>query len=522
VGDGKQGTMKLSKYHFSVIEELYLQRDEEELFFQLDEKYERLKENHQIKAIPAPAHLQAVLRPYQESGFQWLNYLREVQWGGILADDMGLGKTIQALSFLHHLKSENGTLKALVVCPTTLMYNWQNEIRKFTPNLTFYMHHGGTRTRGSLSDAGIDVIITTYGTLRSDIKQFVDVAFDYVILDESQAIKNPSSKVTKAAGLLRAKNRLCLSGTPLQNNTFDIFAQMNFLNPGMLGSVEFFKHEFSMPIDKFGEKEQKDHLRKLLYPFILRRTKEQVAKDLPEKQEMVLFCEMGDEQRKIYDAYRNDYRDKILGVVENQGIQKSQLTILQGLMKLRQICDSPAIVKEAERFPNVSVKLEEIGREITENISNHKALIFSQFLGMLSLIKDKMRELEVDFEYFDGSSTINEREAAIQRFQNEDSCRVFLISLKAGGVGLNLTAADYVYIVDPWWNPAVEQQAIDRTHRIGQTKNIFAYRMICTDTVEDKILKLQERKRNLAKDLITDDEGFVKTLTKEDVEYLFS
>ena len=522
VGDGKQGSMKLSKYHFSVIEELYLQRDEQELFFQLEEKYERLKENHNIKAIPPPAHLQSILRPYQESGFQWLNYLREVQWGGILADDMGLGKTIQALSFLHHLKSETGHLKALVVCPTTLMFNWQNEIKKFTPNLSFYMHHGGTRSRGSLSDSSIDVIITTYGTLRSDIKQFVEVPFDYVILDESQAIKNPSSKVTKAAGLLRAKNRLCLSGTPLQNNTFDIYAQMNFLNPGMLGSMEFFKHEFSMPIDKFGEKEQKDHLRKLLYPFILRRTKEQVAKDLPEKQEMVLFCEMGDEQRKIYDAYRNDYRDKILGVVENVGIQKSQLTILQGLMKLRQICDSPAIVKEAERFPNVSVKLEEIGREITENISNHKALIFSQFLGMLSLIKDKMRELEVDFEYFDGSSTINEREAAIQRFQNDDSCRVFLISLKAGGVGLNLTAADYVYIVDPWWNPAVEQQAIDRTHRIGQTKNIFAYRMICTDTVEDKILKLQEKKRNLAKDLITDDEGFVKTLTKEDVEYLFS
>ena len=522
VGDGKQGSMKLSKYHFSVIEELYLQRDEQELFFQLEEKYERLKENHNIKAIPPPAHLQSILRPYQESGFQWLNYLREVQWGGILADDMGLGKTIQALSFLHHLKSETGHLKALVVCPTTLMFNWQNEIKKFTPNLSFYMHHGGTRSRGSLSDSSIDVIITTYGTLRSDIKQFVEVPFDYVILDESQAIKNPSSKVTKAAGLLRAKNRLCLSGTPLQNNTFDIYAQMNFLNPGMLGSMEFFKHEFSMPIDKFGEKEQKDHLRKLLYPFILRRTKEQVAKDLPEKQEMVLFCEMGDEQRKIYDAYRNDYRDKILGVVENVGIQKSQLTILQGLMKLRQICDSPAIVKEAERFPNVSVKLEEIGREITENISNHKAVIFSQFLGMLSLIKDKMRELEVDFEYFDGSSTINEREAAIQRFQNDDSCRVFLISLKAGGVGLNLTAADYVYIVDPWWNPAVEQQAIDRTHRIGQTKNIFAYRMICTDTVEDKILKLQEKKRNLAKDLITDDEGFVKTLTKEDVEYLFS
>ena len=522
VGDGKSGNMKLSKYHFSVIEELYLQRDEEELFFKLEEKYERLKGNHSIKEIPAPAHLKEVLRPYQESGFQWLNYLREVQWGGILADDMGLGKTIQALSFIHHLKQEQGTLKALVVCPTTLMFNWQNEIRKFTPSLTYYIHHGGSRSRENLGSADIDVIITTYGTLRSDIKQFVDVSFDYVVLDESQAIKNPGSKVTKAAGLLRAKNRLCLSGTPLQNNTFDIFAQMNFLNPGMLGSVEFFKQEFSVPIDKFGEKEQKDHLRKLLYPFILRRTKEQVAKDLPEKQEMVLFCEMGDEQRKIYEAYRNDYRDKILGVVEDQGIQKSQLTILQGLMKLRQICDSPAIVKEEERFPNVSVKLEEIGREITENISNHKALIFSQFLGMLSLIKEKMKELGVDYEYFDGSSTVNEREKAIHRFQNDENCRVFLISLKAGGVGLNLTAADYVYIVDPWWNPAVEQQAIDRTHRIGQTKNIFAYRMICTDTVEDKILKLQERKRNLAKDLITDDEGFVKSLTKEDVEYLFS
>ncbi len=522
VGEGKSGSMKLSKYHFSVVEELYMQRDEEELFFQLEEKYDRLKENHSIKEISAPEHLKSILRPYQESGFQWLNYLREVQWGGILADDMGLGKTIQALSFLYHLKQENGSLKALVVCPTTLMFNWQNEIKKFTPEVSFYVHHGGQRTRESLAANGADIIITTYGTLRSDIKQFVEVAFDYVVLDESQAIKNPSSKVTKAASLIKAKNRLCLSGTPLQNNTFDIYAQMNFLNPGMLGSIEFFKQEFSIPIDKFGEKEQKDHLRKLLFPFILRRTKEQVAKDLPEKQEMVLFCEMGDEQRRIYDAFRNDYRDKILGVVDNQGIQKSQLTILQGLMKLRQICDSPAIIKDEEKFPNASVKLEEIGREITENISNHKALIFSQFLGMLALIKEKMKELGVEYEYFDGSSTVMERERAIQRFQNDDSCRVFLISLKAGGVGLNLTAADYVYIVDPWWNPAVEQQAIDRTHRIGQTKNIFAYRMICTDTVEDKILKLQDRKRSLARELITDDEGFVKNLTREDVEYLFS
>ena len=522
VGEGKASNMKLSKYHFSIIEELYNQRDEEELFVKLEEKYDRLRYNHSIEPVEPPAHLKPILRPYQSSGFQWLNYLSEVNWGGILADDMGLGKTIQALSFLFHLKEKRGKLKALVVCPTTLMYNWENEIKKFTPNLSYYIHHGGTRTHETLLDKSIDVIITTYGTLRSDIKQFVDVELDYVILDESQAIKNPSSKVAKAATLLNAKNKLCLSGTPLQNNTFDIYAQMNFLNPGMLGSMEFFKHEFSVPIDKFGEKEQKEHLRKLLYPFILRRTKEQVAKDLPEKTEMILFCEMAKEQRDIYDAFRNDYRDKILGVVEEQGVQKSQLTILQGLMKLRQICDSPAIMKDEEKFPNVSVKLEEIGREITENISDHKALVFSQFLGMLALIKEKLNELGVAYEYFDGSTSATDRQKAIERFQNDPECRVFLISLKAGGVGLNLTAADYVYIVDPWWNPAVEQQAIDRTHRIGQTKNIFAYRMICKDTVEDKILSLQERKRLLAADLITDDTGFVKSLTREDIEYLFS
>ncbi len=522
VGEGKQEHLKLSQYHMSVIDELYEGRNEEELFIQLEQKYDKLRGFKSIEEIDPPKSLEAILRPYQSFGFQWLNYLSQVKWGGILADDMGLGKTVQALSFLQHYLDTNGTLNALVVCPTTLMFNWENEIKKFTPALTYHIHHGGDRSREKERIKKFNVIITTYGTLRSDIKLFVENEFDYVILDESQAIKNPASKVTRAACLLKSKNRLCMSGTPLQNNTFDIFAQMNFLNPGMLGTIEFFRNEFAIPIDKFGEKDQKDHLRKLLFPFILRRTKEQVAKDLPDKTETVLFCEMEDEQRKIYEAYRNDYRDKIMGTIEDQGIQRSQLTILQGLMKLRQICDSPAILNETEKFENHSIKLEELAREITENISNHKALVFSQFLGMLALIKAKLKELDVKFEYFDGSTSAQDREKAIQNFQNNDECRVFLISLKAGGVGLNLTAADYVYIVDPWWNPAVEQQAIDRTHRIGQTKNIFAYRMICKDTIEDKILQLQDRKRILARDLITDDEGFVKSLTKADVEYLFS
>jgi len=522
VGEGKLNQLRLSKYHMSVIDELYEGRDEEELIIHLEQKYEQLREFKTIKEIPPPPHLDHILRPYQVHGFHWLNYLHEVNWGGILADDMGLGKTVQALSFLHHYKKTHEKLRAVVVCPTTLIFNWENEIKKFTPELTYYIHRGGDRIRNKQLLDQYDVIITTYGTLRSDIKLLIEIPFDYVVLDESQAIKNPSSKVTKAACLLHAKHRLCMSGTPLQNNTFDIFAQMNFLNPGMLGSLEFFRQEFAIPIDKFGEADRKDHLRKLLYPFILRRTKEQVAKDLPEKTETILYCEMEEEQRKVYDAYRNDYRDKILGTIESQGIQRSQLTILQGLMKLRQICDSPAILNETEKYPNHSIKLDELAREITENIGDHKALIFSQFLGMLALIKEKLKSLDVKFEYFDGSTSAPDREKAIRAFQDDDSCRVFLISLKAGGVGLNLTAADYVYIVDPWWNPAVEQQAIDRTHRIGQTKNIFAYRMICKDTIEDKILGLQEKKRILARDLIVDDDGFVKSLSREDVEYLFS
>ena len=522
VGEGKNNALRLSKYHLSVIDELYEERNEAEVLIELEEKYNRLRGFNRIKEIDPPQRLAHILRPYQVAGYHWLNYLSEVGWGGILADDMGLGKTVQALSFLQFYRDTHDALKAIVVCPTTLMFNWENEIKKFTPDLTYHIHHGADRSRNKEGFKGHNVIITTYGTLRSDIKLLTEIHFDYVILDESQAIKNPQSKVTKAAGLLISKNRLCMSGTPLQNNTFDIYAQMNFLNPGMLGSVEYFRNEFATPIDKFGEQDRKEHLKKLLYPFILRRTKEQVAKDLPEKTETILFCEMQAEQREIYEAFRMDYRNKILGVINDQRIQKSQLTFSQGLMKLRQICDSPAIMNEPEKYPNHSIKLDEIAREITENISNHKALVFSQFLGMLALIKEKLKSLDVPFEYFDGSTPAHEREKAINRFQDDDNCRAFLISLKAGGVGLNLTAADYVYIVDPWWNPAVEQQAIDRTHRIGQTKNIFAYRMICKDTIEDKILQLQEKKRSLARDLIADDNTFVKSLSREDVEYLFS
>lgn len=524
IGETRDGKIRLKKFHFSVLDELLAEVDEDEVLEELERKKEHLAgiiDNDYSNLVP-PETLKATLRPYQQAGFQWLAFLREAGWGGILADDMGLGKTVQTLSFFQHYHEHHPDAHFLVVCPTTLMYNWEAEIKKFTPGLTHFIHHGPKRTSSTRAFHDYQVIITTYGTMRSDIKMLKEFEFDYVVLDESQAIKNPQSQVAKASLLLNAKNRLALSGTPVQNNTFDLYAQMNFLNPGMLGSREFFMNEFATPIDKFGEDEIKQQLRKLTYPFMLRRTKEQVAKDLPEKTTTVLYCEMGPEQRKVYNAYRTTYKDQILGMIDDRGIERSQMHILSGLTKLRQICDSPAILNEEDRFPNHSIKQEELMREIMENVGNHKALVFSQFLGMLALIRKALEEQGIPYAYFDGSTSSTERERAVQEFQKNEDCRVFLISLKAGGVGLNLTAADYVYIVDPWWNPAVEQQAIDRTHRIGQTKNIFAYRLICKDTIEEKMLLLQERKRALATELVADDSAFLKRLTREDIAFLLS
>jgi len=524
MGEEKGGKLRLKKYHFSVLDEMLEDLDEDAMVAELEQKKERLSHiiDNNFTDLKPPKELKAELRPYQLAGFQWLVFLNEAGWGGILADDMGLGKTVQALAFFLHYKQKNPEARFLVVCPTTLIYNWENEINKFTPGITYKIHHGPKRTLTPSEFDGFDIIITTYGTMRSDIKMLKETPFDYALLDESQSIKNPQSQVAKASLLLNTKNRVALSGTPVQNNTFDLYAQLNFLNPGILGSREFFMNEFATPIDKFQEREIVDQLKKLTYPFLLRRTKEQVAKDLPEKTETLLVCEMEKEQRKVYEHFRNAYQSQILGMIEQQGMQKSQMHILQGLTKLRQICDSPAILNEDESYPNHSVKLDELSREITENTGQHKVLIFSQFLGMLGLIRQKLEKQKIPYSYFDGSTSATEREKSIQRFQNDEDCRVFLISLKAGGIGLNLTAADYVYIVDPWWNPAVEQQAIDRTHRIGQTKNIFAYRLICKDTIEEKMLILQERKRALASELVSEDNAFLKKLTRDDIAFLFS
>ena len=519
------GSLRLRKFHFSVLDALLDEVDEESIQQELEEKKAQLSAiiDRDFSDMAPPPQLRADLRPYQHAGYQWLAFLQEARWGGILADDMGLGKTVQALSYLQHFANGNPAAHFLVVCPTTLMYNWEAEIKKFTPELRHFIHHGPKRTGKPADFDPYHIIITTYGTMRSDIRWLKDITFDYAILDESQAIKNPQSQVAKSSLLINARHKLALSGTPVQNNTFDLYAQMNFLNPGLLGSREFFANEFATPIDKFREEDATRQLRQLIYPFMLRRTKEQVAKDLPEKTETILWCEMGPEQRRVYDAYRNTYASELLGMIDERGIERAQFHILQGLTRLRQICDSPAILKDADaEMPNHSIKADELLREITENVGNHKALVFSQFLGMLAIIRKGLEAASIPYAYFDGSSSALEREAAVRMFQDDEASRVFLISLKAGGVGLNLTAADYVYLVDPWWNPAVEQQAIDRTHRIGQTKAIFAYRLICKETIEEKMLILQERKRALAADLVTDDSAMMKRLTRDDIVFLLS
>ncbi len=534
MGNVDKEALKVPKFHFSIIDEMYEQIDDEKIRRELEYKRNMLQKFSRIEDIDMPEKVDALLRPYQKSGFSWFNFLDEFSWGGILADDMGLGKTLQTLTFIQHLKNkrkfayeeaeitadEQQTDTHLIICPNSLMFNWENEIEKFCPDLTYHIHHGSERFSDAKDFAAFDIIITTYGTIRSDFAVFVEFTFRYIILDESQAIKNPASKATKAVQLLKSRNRLALSGTPLQNNIYDLYAQLNFLNPGMLGNMEFFKTEFANPIEKHQEQTKKDQLKKLIFPFFLRRTKEQVATELPEKTETILYCVMGDEQQRIYDAYRNDYRDRIMRKIATEGIEKSGIYVLQGLMKLRQVCDSPAILGDNEIYSHESVKLEELTREITENTGEHKVLVFSQFIGMLQLIKQRMEVHGINYAYLDGKS--HDRRESVERFQTDENCKVFLISLKAGGVGLNLTAADYVYLVDPWWNPAVEQQAIDRTHRIGQTRSVFAYKMICKNTIEEKILLLQNKKKSLAKEMITEEKSFLKDLNKEDIEYLFS
>ena len=470
-----------------------------------------------------PAKVEATLRPYQHKGFEWMVLLAEAGAGACLADDMGLGKTLQTICFLAHQLEKNPDQKHVIICPSSLLYNWEQELTKFAPHLSTTVYHGPQRSFETMSEGKEQVVITTYGTMRADIDKIAAIPFGVAVIDESHNIKNPSALITKAVNQINAVTRIALSGTPVMNNTFDLYAQLSFLLPGMFGNREFFKREYADAIDLDHNEEKIKALQKLTAPFILRRTKEQVATDLPEKIESTLWCEMGTNQKLAYESIKENVRNSVFLDIKEKGFSSGKLSVINGMLKLRQACNSGELVKDQDLFCYDSIKTDILVEELKNIIPNHKALVFSQFTGMLDLLEISFKKNNIPFCRLDGTTPIPKRQELVNNFQESNSIeKVFLISLKAGNAGLNLTAADYVFLFDPWWNTAVQQQAIDRTHRIGQTKNVFAYKMICKGTIEEKIMQLQQRKKKLAEELIGEEEGFVKALTENDLEFLFS
>ena len=495
-----------------------------------DEAFSRAREElrrfERITPANAPAGFVGTLRPYQRDGLGWLHFLQRFGFGGCLADDMGLGKTVQVLALLESRRqlrasgSGNGERPApsLAVVPRSLIFNWRQEAARFTPAMRVLDHVGTGRTKGRTDHFDdYDLILTTYGTMRRDAAHLKDVLFDYVVLDESQAIKNAKTASAKAARLLQASHRLCLSGTPIENHLGELWSQFEVLNPGMLGASPV----LAAGANGTGGPEEPTPaqlLARVLRPFILRRTKGQVAADLPAKTEQTLYCELDATQRKLYEELRDHYRQALLARVARDGMNKVKIQILEALLRLRQAAIHPGLIDKA-RIGKSSAKLESLLPQLREVLEEgHKALVFSQFTSMLSIVRSRLDDERIVYEYLDGRT--RDRQARVDRFQNDPQCGLFLISLKAGGLGLNLTAADYVFLLDPWWNPAVEAQAVDRAHRIGQQRQVFAYRLIARDTVEERILELQESKRSLADAIINADNSLLRNLSREDLELL--
>ncbi|WP_162633164.1 DEAD/DEAH box helicase [Echinicola strongylocentroti] len=519
MGQEKNGKLSLSKVHFPMVAKLYGKNAPKDITEWVKTKRKRLEKPAAKGNVKLPL-VKATLRPYQKAGFYWMKALQEEEWGGILADDMGLGKTLQVLTLLLHTKETGGKQPNLIVATKTLLYNWEEQAAKFTPNLTFCKYYGQSRKKLQKELRHHDLIITTYDTVKSDIRFFGNMEFQYLITDEAQAIKNTGTDRYKAMSLLNAQFRLALSGTPIENSVMDLYALMNFVNPGFFGTEANFRNIF-LEKGRVDKSPRMEALQTAIKPFILRRTKEKVAKDLPEKTEMVMYCEMEPQQRKAYETLRNYYKGELEDKISTEGLNKSKFKVLEGLMRLRQVCDHPVLVPDHHNYKGYSAKMEALMEQVVEKTGNHKLLVFSQFTGMLKLIGKALEKQGVCYSYLDGQTSEASRKKAIQQFQESDSVRVFLLSLKAGGSGLNLTAGDYVFLVDPWWNPAVESQAIDRCYRIGQDKKVMAYRMICQDTIEEKILQMQHEKKELAAGLIQTEEGLFKSLDTKGLLDLF-
>jgi non-specific serine/threonine protein kinase len=517
LGNPEEETLRFSRTQIPLLEEL-----SETGEFDADITYEHLRQRlasfSGIEAHAGPEGFAGTLRPYQQAGIDWLLFLHDFGFGGLLADDMGLGKTIQTLALLQHIHALKKEPPSLIVVPTSLVHNWESEASHFTPSLRALVYHGIGRKQYRNKLESCDVVITSYGILRRDIEFLRGLTFTYVVLDESQNIKNFASVNARAVRHLKSHFRLALTGTPVENNLTELWSQFQFLNPGMLGGLRTFTESFARPIERLHDESRAATLRRMIHPFLLRRTKELVAAELPPKVESTVLCDMEEAQRSAYHHWREYYRQAIMRSVETVGLRRSTVKVLEGLTKLRLVCCHPQLADE--QYHGSSGKYNAF-QEMLDDIlaEGHKVLVFSQFVKMLTILRRHLDKHNVVYEYLDGR-TIHRKER-VDHFQNDEAVKVFLISLRAGGTGLNLTSADYVIHYDPWWNPAVETQATDRTHRIGQLRQVFSYKLITRESVEEKILALQDRKKQLVGNIITTEESFLKSLTREDIQDLF-
>ncbi len=510
----KKDKVQLSFFDLPLAEELLDEAVAEGTFKKSRAFFTELNQLAKRKLHATPT-VQATLRPYQKQGVQWLEHLHEYRLNGCLADDMGLGKTLQTITLLSRFYPKE-TLPTLVVMPKTLLFNWEKEIARFNPSLSTYTYYADTRDLDAA--CGHNLIFTTYALLRNDIEKFRTKAYFYVVLDESQNIKNIQSQASRAVVLLDTQHRLALSGTPIENNLSELYSLFRFLNPAMFGTAEHFNQHYLTPIQKHNDPDVVDELRRKIYPFVLRRLKKNVLKELPAKIEQVLYVEMSDEQRRFYEQRRRFYKEMIDRQIAEKGIEQSQFFVFQAFSELRQIASIP----EAKSGGAIeSPKVEMLIEQLTDAVANgHKILVFVNYLAALERIGEKLDAQGIDYVSMSGST--RDRQRLVERFQNDPSCKVFLMTLKTGGTGLNLTAADMVFIVDPWWNKAAENQAIDRTHRMGQTRNVMAYKMITQGTIEEKILELQEKKAELFNAIISSDASALKTFSETDIAFMLS
>jgi superfamily II DNA or RNA helicase len=567
MGQEEQDHLRFGKSQVGLLDAMLMAQPEVSCDALFEQARQQLKEFSGVSSADAPPSFIGKLRPYQREGLGWLEFLRKFGFGGCLADDMGLGKTVQVLALLEERRlmrapdaeetrghgdagtrgNEEGGIASspeslsasprpsvsasdripaspqipgptLVVAPKSLVFNWQEEAKRFAPKLRVLDHTGIGRAKSADAFDNYDLILTTYGTMRNDITFLKDVRFDYVVLDEAQAIKNSASESAKAARLLGGAHRLALSGTPVQNHLGELWSLFEFLNPGMLGAARAF--QASGAGGRSVDEAARVLLSRALRPFILRRTKGQVATELPQRLEQTIHCELDPAQRKQYNDLKEHYRQSLLSKIAAEGIAKNKIQVLEALLRLRQAACHPGLIDKS-KVDESSAKLDALLPQLAEvTDGGHKALVFSQFTSMLSIVRKRLDKDKIKYAYLDGRT--RNRQEVVEQFQKDDDTRLFLISLKAGGVGLNLTAAEYVFLLDPWWNPAVEAQAIDRAHRIGQTRQVFAYRLIAKDTVEEKVLQLQSSKRELADAIINGDNSVIGNLGREELELLLS